>query len=292
MPHDSKKKKAEPENMSDSEASDERSESDSQSEQDGGARKTKTAGKKSAPAKKSGSKRTGSKTSTKTSKGGRKGAQGKKTAGKKTRSTRGSTRREEGRDRYFKLIDPDTQETFGRYTGDTPKQAASKGYTKLLQKYKEDKKTPPKTSIIFLRESTRGSNKKIYGYSAMRQKLDEPQNLVITDNDTGKEKTITYHYRNKIKKVPVPEKMTGGARGRAGSKSKKSAGRGSKSAGAKKGAAKGSGSKRGSTGRSSSKASARGGAKGKGKASAGKTKKASTGKKGGVTKGRSASRNA
>lgn len=202
---------------------------DEMNDQEGGATKnrkmaaSKKTMKKSAPAK-SGSKATGK-------------AGQKKTAAKK--STRGN-QREEGKDRYFKLIDPDTNQTFGRYTGDTPKQAASKGYTKLLQKFKEEKKQPPKQSTIYLRESTRGSSKKVYGYTATRQKLDEPQELKITDKETGKIKTITYHYRNKIKKVAVPEQI-GGAKGRS-SKSKTSSRSGKKSA--RGASAKSSGSKK------------------------------------------------
>ncbi|MEM0354208.1 MAG: non-histone chromosomal MC1 family protein [Thermoplasmata archaeon] len=114
-----------------------------------------------------------------------------------------------GRERYFKLIDVESGKSYGRYTGDTPKQAASKSYTKLLQKLKGEGKTPPKQSTIYLRESTRGSAKKIYGYLATRQKLREPQNLEIVDKESGNKKMITYHFRNKILKIPVPEQIGG-----------------------------------------------------------------------------------
>lgn len=118
-------------------------------------------------------------------------------------------------DRYFKLINPKTGKSYGRYTGDTPKQAASKGFTKMLQKLKKEGKTPPKQTVIYLRESTRGSNRKYYGYEASRLKLAEPQELVITNEETGEEKTITYNFRNRIKKVPVPEQI-GGAKTKKG----------------------------------------------------------------------------
>ena len=109
--------------------------------------------------------------------------------------------------RYFKVIDPVTGTASGRYTGDTPKQAASKGYTKMLQELKREGKKEPKQSTIYLRESTRGSARKVYGYEAKREKLAEPQELCIIDRITGQEKTITYEYRNKIHKVPVPENL-------------------------------------------------------------------------------------
>lgn len=69
------------------------------------------------------------------------------------------TEEDEGK-RYFKLINEDGS-TKGRYTGETPKQAASKGYTKMLQQMKKDGEKIPKHSIIYLRESTRGSQKNL-----------------------------------------------------------------------------------------------------------------------------------
>jgi hypothetical protein len=117
------------------------------------------------------------------------------------------------RDRFFKLYDAKTKTSYGRYTGYTPKQAASKGFTKMVQKYKNDGKQLPKISTIYLRESTRGSLRKLYGYEASRLKLDVPQELTIKDNTSGKNKIITYHFRNKIKKIHVPEEFQkGGAK--------------------------------------------------------------------------------
>jgi len=202
----------------------------------GGAKKKKSSSK----SKKTGAKK-GSKTKSK-SKSKSKGSKGGK--GKGSKSSKGS-KTKKGKERYFKLVDARTNKSYGRYTGETPKQAASKGYTKLLQKLKLKGKTAPKDTVIYLRESTRGSNRKVYGYSASRQKLPEPQELVIKDKETGEEKTITYHYRNKIKKVAVPEQIGGakkkksakksaGSKSSKKSKSKKSAGsKSKKSAGSK-----------------------------------------------------------
>ncbi len=111
--------------------------------------------------------------------------------------------------RYFKIVNEDGS-SHGRYTGDTPKQAASKGYTKMIHKMKKSGEKLPKRSIIYLRESTRGSPKKIYGYEATRQKLDKPQELKIANSGTGESKTIKYKYRNKIKKVQVDMEQFGG----------------------------------------------------------------------------------
>lgn len=118
---------------------------------------------------------------------------------------------QERQDRYFKIVNSKTKESKGRYTGDTPKQAASKAFTKMLQQLKKDNQPlPKKSTIIYLRESTRGSARKVYGYEAARLKLDEPQELTIKDKDSGEEKVIVYNYRNKIKKVAVPEDIVGG----------------------------------------------------------------------------------
>ena len=147
----------------------------------------------------------GSKTTKKTTQAKGKG---KKTAGKQKG---GNTQKPT--ERYFKLIDAKTGKSYGRYIGGTPKQAASKGYTKMLQKLKANGKKAPAHSVIYLRESTRGSARKVYGYEAARIRLPEPQELVITDKETGKEKTITYNFRNKIKKVAVPDNvMLGGGK--------------------------------------------------------------------------------
>ena len=112
-------------------------------------------------------------------------------------------------ERYFKLIDAKTLQSYGRYTGDTPKQAASKGFTKILQGLKKEGKTPIKDTTIYLRESTRGSPGKVYGYLATRNKLSVPQELEIQDKTTGVKKTITYNYRNNIHKVDVPGQIGG-----------------------------------------------------------------------------------
>lgn len=164
----------------------------------------------------------------------------KKSTGSKKPVSKKNSKPAPAKERFFKLVDPETGETSGRYTGKTPKQAASKGYTKRLKKYKEEGKKHPHKSIIYMRESTRGSSKKYYGYSASRIQLPEPQQLKIKDKLTGKKKIITYHYRNKIKKVMVPD-MIGGVETRvvkAGSKRVAKSGSKKVSFGNSKGASK------------------------------------------------------
>ncbi|AEQ32871.1 hypothetical protein CE11_00358 [Megavirus courdo11] len=175
--------------------------------------------------------------STKTSKQSNK--KSSQTGGKKTPvKTKEATK-----DRYFKLIDPKTNESYGRYTGGTPKQAASKAYTKTVQGLKGGGKPIPKKSTIILRESTRGSPRKYYGYEASRLQLAEPQILEI--NTDGETKTITYNFRNKIKKIPVPEQLGGVKTSRSAKKSQSGSKKatGSKSSGTKSSGSKRSGNK-------------------------------------------------
>lgn len=146
---------------------------------------------------------------------------------------------EEKNYRYFKLINERTGKASGRYTGDTPKQAASKGFTKILQKLKAEGKKLPKQSTIYLRESTRNSARKVYGYEARRVRLPEPQTLEIVDKETGERKTIVYKFRNKIKKVQVPEQIGGVTIAR----TKKAQSKSKKGTGTKKGNASESGKK-------------------------------------------------
>jgi hypothetical protein len=176
--------------------------------QDGGAAKKK---KKTTTDKKDSKKKTVAKKS--------------KSGSKTNKTTKSAKKGKDGKKRYFKMIDRKSGDTIGRYTGGNPKQAGSKAFTKLVQKSKKNGKTVKKTEI-FLKESTRNSPKKIYGYSAERKKLEEPQEREITDTNTGETKTITNNYRNDIKKISVPDElkeMKGGAKKKGKGKGKKTA---------------------------------------------------------------------
>jgi len=115
--------------------------------------------------------------------------------------------------RFFKAIDNAGGPSIGRYTGGTPKQAASKAFTKMVRKMKAlDGKVPKQPVKLYIKESTRRGPQKMYAYSASRNKLKVPQELIITDKMTGEEKKITYRYRNNIRKIPLPSEMIGGAK--------------------------------------------------------------------------------
>jgi hypothetical protein len=111
--------------------------------------------------------------------------------------------------RFFKFIVRKTGESIGRYRGHTPKQAGSKALSKYTKRLMRDGEPVPKNIDFFIRESTRGGGKKIYGYVGTREKLKKPQILKTIDQTGGKKTTkkIVYNYRNKIRKIAVPSKL-------------------------------------------------------------------------------------
>lgn len=87
--------------------------------------------------------------------------------------------------RFFAQVDPNTREFNGRYTGFTPKQAASKAFTNYIR---SNRINPH--NIIFIKETTRMSKNKIYKYTCMRVRNDQQ---VIIGN-----RNVTYRYVNKL----------------------------------------------------------------------------------------------
>ena len=95
--------------------------------------------------------------------------------------------------RFFTLISYGSTKTKqGRYTGQFPKSACSKAFTRLCRSglVKNNKKI-----IITIRETTRGSDKKTHSYECIRQKLSNPQNIQIGGA------SITYQHKNIITKI-------------------------------------------------------------------------------------------
>lgn len=112
------------------------------------------------------------------------------------------------RQRFFKLIGPDgtSQE---RYTGQTPKQAASRAFTKMIM---DDKKRGEyidednSEKIVHIQESTRGRPNTDFWYKGKRIQLDNPQHHTINVN--GIVRTITYNYSNAVTKIRQPDDET------------------------------------------------------------------------------------
>lgn len=108
--------------------------------------------------------------------------------------------------RFFKLVDQNTGNSSGRYTGTNPEEAAKKAYTHMLMSYKE--KCIPMSEIctISIKESTRGSEKNIYTFQVERVKLETPEQISVLRKN-GNYETITYEYRNRAKEIETPIKV-------------------------------------------------------------------------------------
>lgn len=105
--------------------------------------------------------------------------------------------------RYFRCIY--SGETYGRLCGKKPKQAANKAFTSLLKHMKKSKEIYNGQKINFsIVECTRNSKHNKYCYIGERKALAKP--VIVTINvkdDSGaiKEKKVTYHHKNYVKKV-------------------------------------------------------------------------------------------
>lgn len=107
-----------------------------------------------------------------------------------------------GKLRFFKLFYNDEYQ--GRYCGRKPKQAANKAFSSIIKEMKKNgnQKGGADIDINFsIRECTRNSRHKEYKYIGVREKLLEPVDVKIKNED-GSEKKITYSFHNKISKAP------------------------------------------------------------------------------------------
>ena len=94
--------------------------------------------------------------------------------------------------RIFKLIDLNGSK-IGHYTGNSPFQAANKAFSALAN---SGKVMLYENAEIEIREVTRGSKKKSYGYSCQRIELKQPVVIQVGHNTQWECK-----YKNNIKRV-------------------------------------------------------------------------------------------
>lgn len=105
--------------------------------------------------------------------------------------------------RTFK-IKLNENEFCSRITGHTPKQAASKALTLIVNQKKQTGGKTPKGKIIFtIKETTRGSKGKEYMYQGEKVKLKQPTTYKIR-SPNGDYKEIINRYRNVIEKYQEP----------------------------------------------------------------------------------------
>lgn len=101
--------------------------------------------------------------------------------------------------RYFKCIYNGSE--FGRYSGRTPKQAASKAFTAIIKNNGGSNNCINNNYSFLLRECTRGFKSKEKEYEGKRIKLDNP--ICIKIKSENNDKNIKYQYLNKVKYIPL-----------------------------------------------------------------------------------------
>jgi hypothetical protein len=106
--------------------------------------------------------------------------------------------------RYFRCMYTDN--TFGRFSGYKPKQAAGKALTSILKQRQQEGKDLAEEIGFSMVECTRGGSHKISQYTGKRVKLEKPVTVTIKTSD-GKKKEINYNFTNKIAKVKSEKKV-------------------------------------------------------------------------------------
>lgn len=105
--------------------------------------------------------------------------------------------------RTFK-IKLNENEFCSRITGHTPKQAASKALTLIVNQKKQSGKTVRGKVIFTIKETTRGSKGKEYVYQGEKVKLKQPTTYKIR-SPSGETKEIINKFRNMIEKYTQAE---------------------------------------------------------------------------------------
>jgi len=103
--------------------------------------------------------------------------------------------------RTFKIKLADT-EFCSRITGSTPKQAASKALTLLINQKKKAGKPIKGKQVFTIKETTRGSKGKEYSYQGEKVKLKTPTTYSIKSSN-GEVKTIVNKFKNVIEKHQI-----------------------------------------------------------------------------------------
>jgi len=158
--------------------------------------KTQKGGKAAAKAAAKAASKTTSKATTKAASKTTTKAASKTTTAKKVATAKVTATVTKKSTRSFKVKLPGTETYEGRFTGDTPYQAANKA----LSKYYRVNGADAEDVLFSIRESTRGSKRLVYHYNGSRSKLDVPVEYPIT-SASGEKKVITKYYKNRLVKV-------------------------------------------------------------------------------------------
>jgi hypothetical protein len=105
------------------------------------------------------------------------------------------------KNRSFKVKLSEDGQSYGRYNGDSPYQAANKALSEIIRtKVKEGEGVEGKITF-WLIESTKGSTKRVHQYEGERIKLDEPVKYKVGENEIVKE------YKNILKKIKKADQV-------------------------------------------------------------------------------------
>ena len=103
--------------------------------------------------------------------------------------------------RSFKVKELEDEKAFGRYTGDSPYQAANKALSEIIRKRVKDGKSASTKISFTLIESTKGSKHREHQYTGKREKLKEPIEYKTKDGVV-----VTKNFKNQLKKVKKEQK--------------------------------------------------------------------------------------
>ena len=114
-------------------------------------------------------------------------------------SSENQTTEDQKRNRSFKVKLSEEGESYGRYNGDSPYQAANKALSEIIRNKAKAEEAVDGKLTFWLIESTKGSSKRVHQYEGERVKLAEPVKYKVGDNEIIKE------YKNILKKVKKSE---------------------------------------------------------------------------------------
>jgi len=108
---------------------------------------------------------------------------------------------EQKRNRSFKVKLSEEGQSYGRYNGDSPYQAANKALSEIIRTKVKDGEAVDGKLTFWLIESTKGSSKRVHQYEGERIKLAEPVKYKVGENEIVKE------FKNILKKIKKADQV-------------------------------------------------------------------------------------
>ena len=108
---------------------------------------------------------------------------------------------EQKKNRSFKVKLSEDGQSYGRYNGDSPYQAANKALSEIIRTKVKDGEAVEGKLTFWLIESTKGSTKRVHQYEGERIKLAEPVKYKVGENEIVKE------YKNILKKIKKADQV-------------------------------------------------------------------------------------